>query len=75
MPFAVASGNWAGRLVSLSAFTYVGLQYRLSLGETSWELTDLERLLLWSPFVLGILLFAWQQQGRDRSPVLKHLWS
>ncbi|MEM8603329.1 MAG: glycosyl transferase family 2, partial [Cyanobacteria bacterium P01_H01_bin.121] len=71
VPFTVASGNWTGRLVSLSAFTYFGLQYRLSIGDTSWALTDLERAILWVPFLIGILQFAIRSSG-NRQPELKH---
>ncbi|MEA5412393.1 hypothetical protein VB737_11500 [Synechococcus sp. BA-120 BA3] len=58
MPFAVPSQNWGARLVSLSAFVYFVLPSRLP----DWQLTTPERLLLWLPLLLGLLLSA-----RDRT--------
>ncbi len=58
MPFAVPSQNWGARLVSLSAFVYFVLPSRLP----DWQLTNPERLLLWLPLLLGLLLSA-----RDRT--------
>lgn len=52
MPFAVPSQNWGARLVSLSAFVYFVLPTRLP----DWQLTTPERLLLWLPLLLGLLL-------------------
>ena len=59
VPFAVASGNWGTRLVSLSAFVYFALPHREALGADTWLLTSSERLWLWAPFVLG-WLWTWQ---------------
>ncbi len=61
MPFAVPSQNWGARLVSLSAFVYFVLPSRLP----DWQLTTPERLLLWLPLLLGLLLSA---SGRTASP-------
>ena len=61
MPFAVPSQNWGARLVSLSAFVYFVLPSRLP----NWQLTTPERLLLWLPLLLGLLLSA---RGRTESP-------
>lgn len=56
MPFAVASRHWGARLVSLSAFVYFALPHGLSLGKENWALTGWQWLLLWAPFVVGIML-------------------
>jgi len=53
IPFAVATQNLGTRLVSFSAFVYLALLYRQSLGDFGWVLTPLERSLLWLPLVLG----------------------
>jgi hypothetical protein len=66
MPFAVPSQNWGARLVSLSAFVYFVLPSRLP----DWQLTTPERLLLWLPLLLGLLL-SWRagKQERTEPPV------
>lgn len=56
VPFAVPSQNWGVRLVSLSGFIYFVLPSRLP----DWRLTEMERLLLWLPFVLGWFWTHWQ---------------
>lgn len=66
VPFAVVSGNWGTRLVSLSAFVYFALPHRESLGVTEWLLTPSERVWLWAPFVLGWL---WTWQLRRSQPL------
>ena len=53
IPFAVETKNWGVRLVSLSAFVYFVLPYRQALGDRHWNLTEIETLLLWLPFVVG----------------------
>jgi len=53
VPFAVGTGNWGVRLVSISAFVYFVLPYRQALGHSHWQLTELETWLLWLPFVAG----------------------
>lgn len=58
IPFAVATQNLGTRLVSFSAFVYLALLYRQSLGDFGWVLTPLERSLLWLPLVLG---WGWTQ--------------
>ncbi|MEO1591690.1 MAG: glycosyltransferase family 2 protein [Cyanobacteria bacterium J06632_22] len=55
VPFSVASRNWGIRLVSLSAFVYFAMPYRIALGDYSWILMDSERWWLWGPFLLGLL--------------------
>lgn len=55
VPFSVASGNWGTRLVSLSAFVYFALPHRIGVGDPSWILSDMERSLLWLPFIVGLL--------------------
>ncbi len=62
IPFAVATRNLGIRLVSLSAFVYFVLPYRQGLGHLNWNLTDVERLLLWLPFVVGIIITILQSQ-------------
>ncbi|NET31982.1 MAG: glycosyl transferase family 2 [Cyanothece sp. SIO1E1] len=61
VPFAVATQNLGTRLLSLSIFVYFLLPYRLSLGNYDWYLTNEERWLLWTPFILGWLWTLWQQ--------------
>jgi glycosyltransferase involved in cell wall biosynthesis len=65
VPFAVPTGNWGVRWVSLSAFVYFVLPSRLP----DWQLTQPERLLLWFPFVLGWLWTEWKLT-RNSSKVL-----
>ena len=57
MPFGVASRNWGIRLLSFSAFIYFLLPYRhlTGLAEEGWHLTDIERGLLWIPFIVGFI--------------------
>jgi alpha-1,6-mannosyltransferase len=62
MPFAVPSQNWGARLVSLSAFVYFVLPSRLP----DWQLTTPERLLLWLPLLLGLLL-SWRAGKQERT--------
>jgi alpha-1,6-mannosyltransferase len=62
MPFAVASQNWGARLVSLSAFVYFVLPSRLP----DWQLSTAERLLLWVPLLVGLLLSG-VQPGCERT--------
>ncbi len=62
MPFAVPSQNWGARLVSLSAFVYFVLPSRLP----DWQLTSAERLLLWLPLLVGLLL-SLGPPGRERT--------
>ncbi|MEO1621997.1 MAG: glycosyltransferase family 2 protein, partial [Cyanobacteria bacterium J06632_3] len=59
-PFAVASRNWGTRLVSVSAFIYFALPYRLALGADGWQLDVWQRWVLWLPFVVGV---AWSATG------------
>jgi alpha-1,6-mannosyltransferase len=56
MPFAVPTQNWGARLVSLSAFIYFVLPARVP----DWRLSEIERLTIWLPFVLGWLWSASQ---------------
>jgi hypothetical protein len=62
MPFAVPSQNWGARLVSLSAFVYFVLPSRLP----NWQLSTAERLLLWLPLLVGLLL-SLEPPGRERT--------
>ena len=57
VPFSVASRNLGTRLLSFSAFVYFMLPYRQFAGlETErWHLTNLERTVLWLPFIVGFL--------------------
>ena len=54
VPFAVGTGNWGVRLVSISAFVYFILPYRQALGHSHWQLTEIETWLLWLPFIAGL---------------------
>ena len=56
VPFGVASRNLGIRFLSLSAFIYFALPYRLALGQTGWTLTPLERWGLWLPLLIGLLI-------------------
>ncbi|MEM1366809.1 MAG: glycosyltransferase family 2 protein [Cyanobacteria bacterium P01_H01_bin.15] len=52
LPFAVSTQNLGARLISVSAFWYFVLPYREGiLGETSWQLSLIERAALWLPLV------------------------
>ncbi|MGF1493680.1 MAG: glycosyltransferase [Microcoleaceae cyanobacterium] len=55
VPFAVATQNLGVRWVSVSAFIYFELQRDNALENYSWQLSPVERTILWSPFVLGTL--------------------
>jgi hypothetical protein len=55
IPFAVPRGNWGARLVSLSAFVY----FALPSAGPAWMLSDLQRLMLWLPLILGAPWNAW----------------
>ncbi len=68
VPFAVASRNLGTRWASLSIFVYFVLQQRLASGQP-WQLTTLERILVWGPFILGWL---W---STGVTPTLKQRWS
>jgi len=61
-PFAVASRNWGTRLISISALVYFVLPYQVSQGDPSWWLVERDRLLLWLPFCIGLLISAVQAQ-------------
>jgi alpha-1,6-mannosyltransferase len=61
VPFAVPMGNLGVRLVSLSAFVYFVLPSRIP----DWRLTDVERLFLWLPFILGWLWTVWQSSRKN----------
>ncbi|MGD1854719.1 MAG: glycosyltransferase family 2 protein [Leptolyngbyaceae cyanobacterium] len=54
MPFLVVSRNLGIRLISLSAYGYFTLLYMSAAGDYSWTLPELQRHLLWWPFVLGV---------------------
>ena len=49
VPFAVPTANWGVRLVSLSGFIYFVLLHR----KPDWNLLEIERALIWIPFVAG----------------------
>ncbi|MEM9540025.1 MAG: glycosyltransferase family 2 protein [Cyanobacteria bacterium P01_E01_bin.42] len=53
VPFTAASRNLGTKLVSLSAFVYFILPYRMALGIDDWWMSEWQRLLLWLPFVGG----------------------
>jgi hypothetical protein len=55
IPFAVASGHWGTRWISLSGFAYFALPHQMALGDLSWVLGDVQRWLLWSPALLGLV--------------------
>ncbi len=60
VPFAVASGNWGTRLLSVSGFVYFWLQHTNGLTGV-WEQSIYERLLLWAPFLTGWAYFLAKQ--------------
>ncbi|NET35341.1 MAG: hypothetical protein F6K19_25510 [Cyanothece sp. SIO1E1] len=62
VPFAVASGNWGIRLMSLSGFVYFAMPHRWTFGDFSWKLTLVERTIFWLPFVLGWAWTLWRGQ-------------
>jgi hypothetical protein len=55
VPFAVASGHWGTRLISLSGFAYFALPHQMALGDFSWVLGDFQRWLLWIPGLIGLI--------------------
>ena len=63
IPFGVVEFNWGIALLSASAFVYFLLPYRQLSGQEAlpWFLTNLERFLLWCPFVGGFAWSAWRQ--------------
>ncbi len=56
IPFAVATRHLGIRLLSLSAFVYFVLPYRQGMGHLNWHLTEVERLLLWLPLIIGMVV-------------------
>ncbi|MCP9819583.1 hypothetical protein KBZ18_08765 [Synechococcus sp. Cruz-9H2] len=52
VPFAVPTANWGVRLVSLSGFIYFVLLHR----HPHWNLLEIERGLIWVPFVVGFAI-------------------
>ena len=56
VPSAVASRNLGTRLISLSAFVYFALPHNLATGNSYWVLSHIQQWLLWSPFLIGLLL-------------------
>ncbi|MGD1906973.1 MAG: glycosyltransferase family 2 protein [Leptolyngbyaceae cyanobacterium] len=73
IPFSVASRNLGVRLISLSAFIYFALPYRIALADTSWVLTSLERWGLWLPLIIGLLLTPFAQTFLRRGSVSPRL--
>ena len=67
VPFAVASRNLGVRLVSVSVFVYFVLQQRIAL-DGPWQLTAIERTILWGPFLLGWLWSLIREAQLHRSP-------
>jgi alpha-1,6-mannosyltransferase len=66
IPFAVVSRNRGTLLLSASGFVYFSLYHRLEMTpEVQWQLTLVETLLLWTPFVLG---FLWSSLPTNRKP-------
>ena len=61
-PFAVASRNWGTKFASISALAYFVLPYQVAQGNPSWWMEESDRLLLWLPFCIGLLLSAIQAQ-------------
>ena len=66
IPFGVVGQNLGIRLVSISSSIYFMLPYRQSLGHRHWQLTMIETLCLWLPFVLGYLV------TNNSSDILNH---
>ena len=64
VPFAAVTRNWGIRLASLSAFIYFLLPHRQFLGNDDWLLSPPERIVLWLPFLLGLVYTAWQSMSR-----------
>jgi glycosyltransferase involved in cell wall biosynthesis len=67
IPFAVATRHLGIRLVSLSAFVYFVLPYRQGLGHLNWNLTDLQRLLLWLPFIIGTVVMMFNTRRNNQN--------
>ena len=67
IPFAIGTKNWGVRLVSISAFIYFVLPYRLALSDRNWNLTDTETWLLWLPFIVGYGWSLWRSLSSTKS--------
>jgi len=67
IPFAVVTGNWGTRLLSLSAFVYFWLHQRAALGTPDWFLPAWARWFLWLPFILGWLFTLWQRRSEAQT--------
>ncbi|MEM9566790.1 MAG: glycosyltransferase family 2 protein [Cyanobacteria bacterium P01_E01_bin.34] len=67
VPFAAVTRHWGIRLVSLSAFVYFVLPHRQFMGNADWLLSNSERMLLWLPFILGIVYTAGQRLYERRT--------
>ncbi len=66
-PWAVASGNWGTRLLSLSGFVYFWIwETHTSTGR--WHQSPLEHALVWLPFVLGWIAWKYFQRPSLPSP-------
>ena len=56
IPFAVPNQNLGVKLLTLSSLVYFLLPYRQALGYGNWNLTDLETIVLWLPFIVGYFI-------------------
>ncbi len=56
VPFIVPTQNLGIKLISLSSLVYFFLPYRQALGDRYWNLTDLETMILWLPFIVGYFM-------------------
>ncbi len=71
VPFSVMSRNWGTRLVSLSVFIYFVLPFRIvAQDDPSWFLSNIERTILWLPYILGWLWTLKQQTFKPQIPSL-----
>jgi Glycosyl transferase family 2 len=63
-PWAVVTGNLGARLLSISGFVYFWV-WRTHELTGRWEVSALERLLVWSPLVLGTAWWLWRGRQAD----------
>lgn len=67
VPFGTVTQNLGIRLLSISSLVYFMLPYRQSLNNYSWQLTTIETLCLWLPFIFGTF---WETNKIDENSKL-----
>ncbi|MBN8731618.1 MAG: hypothetical protein J0L64_13825 [Acidobacteria bacterium] len=62
LPFLPATRSWASVALSLSAFVYFWLHHTVGQPGGIWRQTVWEKLLLWGPFVMGLIVDEWARR-------------